>query len=530
MPESTPDQTLDPTRSRLLPPAFKPVRREIKSNADVAGLIARWKTDDPQFAGEIASQVAPALALDRLGIRLCLVERLADAREVLEAALRLSPESISVLNNLAVVCERSGQSVHAIRHVEQSLARKPDQLDSWIFLGNLKQSQGDLPGAAAALETALGHNPNSAIAWQGLALIRQLQRQYTAAIECLRNCIRLNYVSAALLSILGQLFYSTGQFALSRDAYASALEMEPAHRISRKMLRDMRFVCQMIDAENIESALNTYLIDHAGFTIEQDTDQLLHKTYALLSAYGHLDAATIVAEKRLALFPDSASAAYFVHAIQSDPQISRAPDQYIAETFDQMAERFDQHLTQSLGYDLPKELCGLLKKYLPAEGRFDLLDAGCGTGLCGPYLIDVAATLSGVDLSSKMLAQASRRGLYDSLICSEVTAFLAASASQFDAMIAADVLIYFGDLSAFAAAAALSLRGGGLLAFSTESADSPGYHLLASGRFSHHPDYIGRVFEADFIQSHMEQTIVRTEAEQAVPGNLFVFRKRSLHR
>ncbi|WP_163597484.1 class I SAM-dependent DNA methyltransferase, partial [Klebsiella pneumoniae] len=41
-----------------------------------------------------------------------------------------------------------------------------------------------------------------------------------------------------------------------------------------------------------------------------------------------------------------------------------------------------------------------------------ILDAGCGTGLCGPSLRPFADRLIGIDLSRKMLERAAARGCY----------------------------------------------------------------------------------------------------------------------
>ena len=51
------------------------------------------------------------------------------------------------------------------------------------------------------------------------------------------------------------------------------------------------------------------------------------------------------------------------------------------------------------------------------EGR--VLDLGCGTGLAGEALRRRAAWLEGVDLSSGMIDQARRKGLYDRLEVAE---------------------------------------------------------------------------------------------------------------
>jgi predicted TPR repeat methyltransferase len=123
-----------------------------------------------------------------------------------------------------------------------------------------------------------------------------------------------------------------------------------------------------------------------------------------------------------------------------------------------------------------------------------------------------------------MLARAQERHLYDHLICQELTAFLTAYPGSFDLIVAADVFIYFGDLNPLAAALAAALKPGGLLAFSTESAPTPGYTLLTSGRFAHHPDTVQSTLKSHFTPLFSQETTLRLEATLPVPGHLFVFR------
>jgi predicted TPR repeat methyltransferase len=131
-----------------------------------------------------------------------------------------------------------------------------------------------------------------------------------------------------------------------------------------------------------------------------------------------------------------------------------------------------------------------------------------------------------VDLSAKMLAHAQRCEVYDRLVCEELTTYLHGAAASADVIIAADVLIYFGELGPLAEAMAKSLRSGGLLAISTERAATAGYACLPSGRFAHNPAYVRSVFAAEFTECHCAETTVRLEATEAVAGNLFIFRRR----
>ena len=90
------------------------------------------------------------------------------------------------------------------------------------------------------------------------------------------------------------------------------------------------------------------------------------------------------------------------------------------------------------------------------------LDAGCGTGLAGPYLRPlVTGSLVGADLSEKMLARAAKvvgedgGKVYDSLLSKDLLSLQhadvispqgAASGEGVELIVAADVLVYFGDL------------------------------------------------------------------------------------
>jgi predicted TPR repeat methyltransferase len=147
--------------------------------------------------------------------------------------------------------------------------------------------------------------------------------------------------------------------------------------------------------------------------------------------------------------------------------------------------------------------------------------------LCGPLLRPISRALTGVDLSPKMLEQAARKAVYDTLACEELTAFLLRSPQHFDLIVAADLMIYFGDLAPLFAAAATALRPTGLFAFSTELCAGEGYRLLPSGRFAHPPQYVRLMAQRDFEEVFHAETTIRLEATERLPGNISVFRRRN---
>ena len=161
------------------------------------------------------------------------------------------------------------------------------------------------------------------------------------------------------------------------------------------------------------------------------------------------------------------------------------------------------------------------------EGRLDILDAGCGTGLCGEHVKPFARRLVGVDLSLEMLKRAGVRKLYDDLILGELTAFVGAAPAAWDLVVSADTLVYFGDLAPVMAAALRGLRPGGHLVFTVErasEAEAPqGFRINPHGRYSHTEAYVRRVLSASRLEPRrLTHVHLRLELKKPVEGLLVV--------
>ena len=103
---------------------------------------------------------------------------------------------------------------------------------------------------------------------------------------------------------------------------------------------------------------------------------------------------------------------------------ARASDGFVEGTFDSFAASFESKLAK-LSYRAPALVAAMLEDAgLEPAKSLDVLDAGCGTGLCGPLVAPYARRLTGVDLSAGMLAQAREKNVYDELVKSELTAYL----------------------------------------------------------------------------------------------------------
>jgi predicted TPR repeat methyltransferase len=85
---------------------------------------------------------------------------------------------------------------------------------------------------------------------------------------------------------------------------------------------------------------------------------------------------------------------------------------------------------------------------------------------------------------------AARRGVYDTLEEGDLLDALTREAAAWDLILAADVMIYFGDLARLFQGAAQALRPGGLFAFTVERGPDDGWELSSRGRFQHGATYL----------------------------------------
>ena len=228
--------------------------------------------------------------------------------------------------------------------------------------------------------------------------------------------------------------------------------------------------------------------------------------------------------------PDNPVAAHFLAAFGREDVPERASDAFVTAQFNRFAEEFDV-VMENIAYCGPMLLGAVLEREVgPGEPSRDVLDAGCGTGLCAAQLREYARTLTGVDLSGPMLDQARARGQYDALVESELTAYLAGARERFDVVACVETLSYFGALEALAAMVRQALRPGGLFVFTAEQLDDEGnqeeetgerFRLESTGRFSHRRAYLVEALEAGGLREvAVSSAEIRTEAGEPVVATI----------
>lgn len=414
-----------------------------------------------------------------VAIQLQVRGALDQARTLFERVLALAPEHPDALHFLGILQHQRGNGEQGLEMLRRSLELTPDDAGRHMNHGNVQLECGDIEGA---------------------------RRSYERALE-------LTADNPQVLNNLGALYRQLNLPDRAETAYRSAIAADPDfidayQNLGHLLLRRGR------EAEAVP-------LFHKAFTLDPRNARarlLMGLAYAEI---GELDKAAMTYRRWLDDEPDNPIARHMLAACSREPPPGRAADAYVEQTFDGFAASFDAKLAK-LGYRAPQLVAQALAARLGGRTGLSALDAGCGTGLCGPLLKPHVARLAGVDLSGGMLARAEARGCYDALTQGELTAFLQQHPGHYDAVVSADTLCYFGTLDDVARAARGALKPGGVFAFTVEACDdtpAAGYRINHSGRYSHTRGYLERVLvAAGFQAAELTRDVLRQENARPVQG------------
>lgn len=413
-------------------------------------MIGNFPALPPAMTNATDTEVSLEDAL-RYAIELHRNDMLDAAQMLYQRILEALPGQPDALHFLGVLLHQRGQSQEALALIQQAASLIPNHPDCQINLGNILAETGALPAAALAFERALALDPTRADVHNNLGVVLKMQARWEEAEAAYLRAIELAPDATSAYNNLGLLHAARGRIKEAVHYYCTAIARMPGNPDSRRLL------------------------GIAYYTL------------------GKTREAAEVFRQWLEAEPHNPVARHMHAACSGENVPERAPDDYITATFDRFADSFDKQLQENLAYRAPELVCAALTQALPGARALHILDAGCGTGLCGPLLRPLANRLDGVDLSPGMLARADARQCYDELHQAELGAHIAARPQQFDAIISADTLVYFGALEAFCDAARQALRPGGALVFSVEDAGETlrhSYTIQPHGRYAHGHDYL----------------------------------------
>jgi predicted TPR repeat methyltransferase len=503
---------------------------------------------------EKATGLDPELAKAQfeLGKLLAMAHDYPAAIERLQNAVQLQPDNPEIWLALGIACGLSNQATRAEGYLRRSLELQPGSANCLFNLANALQLQGKLSEAEKEYKAALQIEPEMVAAWSMLAQVRVGMRKFDEAKADANHALALDPHMGAAYFTLGNIYAALNEPGLARDYLNKAAELLPdspdVHMRLAQVLFSLKEFAEA--SERLHKVLQYYpnSIDahfHMGecfrlsklypraencyrkvLALDNDHCDAHHRLGLIFGEMNrHAESAKHFGEV-LRIDPNNATAKHLV-AAQSGETTASAPADYVVRLFDDYSDTFEDKLVGELGYRTPSLLYELVDQLSsPAPESLDVIDLGCGTGLCAPLFHPMARTLHGVDISPRMVEKARARALYDTLEIGDVAASLKSRVAAWDLAISADVFVYVGDLREIFNSCMSSLRPGGMFAFSVEDGDDCGSYILRpTGRFAHACKYIQALCsETGFLEIEHQAVVLRKDRGKDVNGYLFLLR------
>lgn len=232
------DLAIEEYRRALRHPAPAPVRIALASLYISLG----WSREARAVLEE-ARRRAP----EDVGVRMTLAmlhvqrEQMKDAEAQLHVAQRLDPGNERIESLLSHVYDLAGRPEEALAAIRHAIARRPEEPDYRIQLGELLLRRED-PGAAREAETAfraaLERAPRDPRAWSGLARALRRQERIEEASELLEALSQRPRPDPVLLREWGRILLRRGRAKEGHVALARAARLERrAERLERILSR-----------------------------------------------------------------------------------------------------------------------------------------------------------------------------------------------------------------------------------------------------------------------------------------------------
>jgi predicted TPR repeat methyltransferase len=504
----------------------------------------------------LAKHPQHAEALHLLGLIACQAGQLQPAADLIARALSLMPDNAEFLLNLGEVQRRLGHLPAAIDSFHRAINVTPQNPYAHYNLALALTAAGNSAGAIAAYRQALANQPSFPEALNNLGLLLHQSGAFPAAVDCFQRAVALRPHYPEAHNNLGLSHWEQRQPDEALVAFSRAIELKPdfafAHSNAAIALRRLDRRSEALEAfrraakfrpqsAEIQRDMAMALVDLGRFDeavaacrraleLAPQSPGMHHALGVALTGSNAHDAHTAEAiaayDQALRLKPEAAEW-QFERASLAGLPLSTAPDAYIQSLFDEYALRFEHHLVDELQYRVPQDLLdAVLRLRKPPQNGWDILDLGCGTGLCGELFGPHARQIIGVDLSANMIDLARKRGhgrIYNQLHHCHILEALQKYEHAFDLILSGDVFIYVGALEAIFSAAARALRPSGILAFSLEHHDGDGFILHRQRRFAHSLSYIRSLAEkSGFIELRTQPCALRSDVP---PGWIVILQK-----
>jgi predicted TPR repeat methyltransferase len=453
------------------------------------------------------------------GMALMQLRRHSDALNCFEQALSVRSDFVEALSNRAIVLLEMNRIGEALAGFDAVLAVEPSHAISWSNRANVLVGLGRFEDAVASYDRALAILPDFPPARDN--------RKYAVGMTCFQagqfeeaqhifgEVVRLNPLFLDGICMRGIALMRLKRHQEALDCFDRALALKPdfVEALSKR-------ATALLELTRLDEALAGF---DGALAIDSRHANSWNDRGNVLTSMKRFEEALESYDKALALQPDFPEAKdNRTNVLFVLGRMSRCPPAYMRSLFDDYSSYYDAAMVEALGYRGHLHLRALAERVLPRlTPPWRILDLGCGTGLVGDAFKDLArgGHLDGIDLSPRMIEAARRRGIYANLVLGDLETVLKEPGHTYDLILAADTMIYFGDLAPTFAGVVERLEPGGFYLFAVESMTGEGWEQLPVNRFRHSEAYLrAEAARARLNFIEIAPCLLRREKGESVAG------------
>jgi len=428
-----------------------------------------------------------------------------EAIAVFERAVELDPQPYVLLGAATPYLSRrkQGDAERAVELLRRAQSAGLDSGELYQHLGLALLLAGQVDQAVEASFTATEKLPKSADAQYQVAAALSARNDATLAAVFLGRALELDPNNARSLFALAMLQASAKKLTEAEALLRIAQSIEPNNPAIYQAL------AQVLEAAGDKQTAAQASAAAEAVLVRKPVPTALSESEAIANF-----------QQRLERSPDAMKLHVLLAVKAGVAPPEQLPPGSVSRLFDRYAEGFDAHLRDRLQYRVPDQIAQRVVQL--GISRPDVLDLGCGTGLCGEALLRIAKTLHGVDASPEMVARARSRIVYNQLDVGDMVDVMRKHPRAYDLIIAGDVLVYVGDLTPTFEATAASLRPGGHFIFSIEVGAIERFQMdVKTRRFVHADGYVRRLADIfGFAILSIDPITIRLESYRPVKGAL----------
>lgn len=494
------------------------------TTANVYKLLGQLQTAECYFKQALELTPTDAVLHNNYATLLEKLARTQDALQHYALAVQYHPTYITAHYNLGLLFLKQQQLLAAQKQFTNVVTLEPGHWSAHYQLATLYYQQQNWPSATDHYQNVLVHQPEDVESLNNLGVIALKQNQPQLAVDYFSRVLAIDQNHLTARSNLAATFLEHNRFANAVTHYRELLQHTP-----KNIEAHFNLGVALMGLNQLGDAINCF---NAVITEEPNYADAYANLGIIARDQGQQHDAAAWFEKTLHLQPNNQTIRYLHSALTCHTSdITRAPTAFVSTLFDNYAGYFEQHLAKRLDYQLPELFYDRLKQWCqPNASQWQILDLGCGTGLCGQKVKEWSKWLVGVDLSSKMIFEAVRKQIYDALVIGDLSTLLARAQHTWDLIMAADVLVYLGELSELFGWVKQALKPNGYFLFSTEiCAESKlAYQLQQTGRFAHTHDYLNALIKQHDLQLVFDEIITaRLQQDKPLQEQLLLVQNNS---